>query len=151
MSLPLIAVPCLAVFGLPSIGPATAEAEADESVTLDVTEDLGTAAASAAPPAFPPIVDAGQTKPAEEPSPFDAGPADRSHIDPTSDRRGAAANRAVGLEEVTPRPAASTPPPAAAPGVSGAFAIAESPAEPASVPSSPPANSCEAVFAKLDT
>lgn len=105
MSLPLIAVPCLAVFGLPSIGPATAEADADDSIELGPsvaslqTDSLGTA--SAQPPrtdGFSPIVDASSTTaPANA---FAAEPrADRQNIDRTSDRRGASANHPVGIED----------------------------------------------------
>lgn len=101
MSLPLIAVPCLAVFGLPSIGPATAEAEADDAIELGPasasTDSLGVA--SEQPPAvtgFTPIVDATST------APFDMTAdtrADRHGIDQTSDRRGALANHAVGIDD----------------------------------------------------
>jgi len=112
MSLPLIAVPCLAVFGLPSIGPATAEAEADDTIELgpsgsSVADALG--AASEQPPAepgFSPIVDAAPTT-----SPlnsFAAEPrADRQSIDRTSDRRGASANHAIGIDELGAAPAAT--------------------------------------------
>jgi hypothetical protein len=119
MTLPLIAVPCLAVFGLPSIGPAQAEAEEDASIQLGGSGDtsageLGPAAAAptTAPPAgFGPIVDAARTTASgAEPSPFaEVYAADRSAIAPTSDHRGAAANMAVGLDD---RPAANAAPPA---------------------------------------
>lgn len=110
MSLPLIAVPCLAVFGLPSIGPATAEADADESIELGSTttataDALGVAAEK--PPAstgFSPTLDAG---PATAPdAAFAAEPrADRQSIDRTSDRRGASANHAAGIDDDHPNPA----------------------------------------------
>ena len=102
MSLPLIAVPCLAVFGLPSIGPATAEAEADDSLTLGSADELGPASARESA-AFPPIVDAGGA-PAVATPPI----AERTQIDPTSDHRGAAANRAAGLRDAAQTPAAAT-------------------------------------------
>jgi len=103
MSLPLIAVPCLAVFGLPSIGPATAEAEADDAIELGpagsaTTDALG--AASEQPPAdagFSPIVDAASVTPDHA---FSAeSRADRQSIDRTSDRRGASANHAIGIDD----------------------------------------------------
>ncbi|MBA3316411.1 MAG: hypothetical protein M3552_01110 [Planctomycetota bacterium] len=111
MSLPLIAVPCLAVFGLPSIGPATAEAETDDAIELGAPAELGassTKAPASASGGFSPIVDAGPGTPAENPFSADAG-ADRSAIDRTSDHRGAVANRATGLEETGKQPS----PPAA--------------------------------------
>lgn len=101
MSLPLVAVPCLAIFGLPSIGPATAEADAEDSVELGLNADLGTPTASLAeaPPkqAFAPIFDAKQAD--QEPATEIATGADRSQIAPTSDHRGASANRALGLDQ----------------------------------------------------
>jgi hypothetical protein len=109
MSLPLIAVPCLAVFGLPSIGPATAEAEADDAIELGpastaTADALGAAAEK--PPAsagFSPIVDAAST--ANSGAAFAAEPrADRQSIDRTSDRRGASANHAAGIEDDRAKP-----------------------------------------------
>lgn len=104
MTLPLIAVPCLAIFGLPSLGPTAAEAEtADGGIDLAKDADLGPAA-GAAPPgddAFGPIVDAGKTAEA-------AGSDSRDAIDPTFDRRGAAANTAKGLD-LPPGPSGIAP------------------------------------------
>lgn len=103
MSLPLIAVPCLAVFGLPSIGPATAEAEADESIELGLSEELGSASSSpttsdSSNNSFAPIFDAKQANTEQVAEAVDPPGADRSQIAPTSDRRGASANQALGLE-----------------------------------------------------
>ena len=112
MTLPLIAVPCLAVFGLPSLGPATADADADAAVMLgesspDAPDAPARPDASARPDAdaadfaaaatpFGGIVDAaGSTGPAPASR---HGFTDRSEIDPTSDRRAAAANMAAGLD-----------------------------------------------------
>ena len=100
MSLPLIAVPCLAVFGLPTMGPPTAEAEVDDSIELSEGGELGPASTGSVPAAeaaFAPIVDA-----SSEASPPAAPVSDRSGIDPTSDHRGAAANRAVHLDAGNP-------------------------------------------------
>jgi hypothetical protein len=107
MSLPLVAVPCLAVFGLPSLGPPTADASTEESIELgSPVESAGKAAV-----AFAPIVDAGKTP--AEPSPFESfetAQSDRRQIEPTSDHRGAAANRAVGLDHsVVPRERVPSP------------------------------------------
>ena len=104
MSLPLVAVPCLAVFGLPSIGPATAGADADESLELAPQGELGSPAATPGDStgleaAFTPIVDAsgpGDAQPFSES--FAGHAADRSRIDPTSDHRGAVANSPAGLQ-----------------------------------------------------
>ena len=107
MTLPLIAVPCLAVFGLPSLGPATAEADSDEAAV-----DLGQPTAepkpdsSAAPP-FGPIVDAGPSS--QDP---------RTGIDPTFDRRGAAPNMPLDLD-------LPDGPPSAPPAASGPFSSQE--------------------------
>jgi hypothetical protein len=137
MSLPLIAVPCLAVFGLPSIGPATAEAEADDSIELGApktatADALGVAAEQ--PPAsadFSPIVDAAST--ATPDAAFVAGPrADRQSIDRTSDRRGASANHAAGIGDEPanpPRPATASLG-AATSGLENPFADVQPPAAP---------------------
>ncbi|MGC1276504.1 MAG: hypothetical protein WBC44_22620 [Planctomycetaceae bacterium] len=103
MSLPLIAVPCLAVFGLPSIGPATAGAETEETVELAIDGDLGAASTTLGTPtnsaAFSPIVDAGQPASAPDATPFQPAPSDQSEIARTSGHREAAANMAIGLNE----------------------------------------------------
>jgi hypothetical protein len=115
MTLSLLAVPCVAVFGLPSVGQAVTDADAKDGIALGETDDLGTPAASPAvtaeAPGFAPMVDAessGAT--AASASLGDKVAMAEPHLDPTSDRRGAAANMAVGLEE-SPRaqPAGETP------------------------------------------
>lgn len=108
MSLPLIAVPCLAVFGLPSIGPATAEAETDDvALDLGVTGDLGTSTTLGAAEnsaSFSPIVDAAGTSSVAEATPFQSASSDQSEFAPTSVRRDAVANAALGLDESTSSP-----------------------------------------------
>lgn len=103
MTVSLLAVPCVAVFGLPSIGQAVTDTETKDGVALGETDDLGASAASPAvtaeAPAFAPMVDAGNSGAAAAVSFGDKAAADQPHLDPTSDRRGAAANTAVGLEE----------------------------------------------------
>lgn len=124
MSLPLVAVPCLAIFGLPSIGPATAEADAEDAVELSLSDDLGAPSASLteAPSkqAFAPIFDAKQST--DEQVAETAPGADRSQIAPTSDHRGASANQAQGLEQE--KPAAPVSPNVTAPGAEGKVASA---------------------------
>ena len=102
MTLPLIAVPCLAIFGLPSLGPAAAEAVTEPEMELGSAHD-------SVPPLnhshladsqqFPRFVD-GSSGGGAPP----ARPADRSTIDPTADRRAAAANVGLGLDDLGAAP-----------------------------------------------
>ena len=102
MTLPLIAVPCLAVFGLPSIGPASAEAEAeDASLELGVGDKLAAPSTLGTPQnsaSFSPIVDAGGEASLSEATPFQAASSDQPAFDRTSRHRDAAANTAAGLD-----------------------------------------------------
>lgn len=147
MTASLLAVPCVAVFGLPSVGQAVTDADPKDGVALG--DDLGSPAASSAPaateaPAFAPMVDAGNAAPTAPPA--SADPAARSpHLDPTSDRRGAAANMAVGLEE-SPRaqPAVKTAEMPAEPAAGNVFASVED-----TQPSTPQPASWEDAVAKL--
>lgn len=141
MSLPLIAVPCLAVFGLPSIGPATAEAEADDAIELgpsnsSAADALGSA--SEQPPAaagFSPIVDAASASPPENAFAADAR-ADRQSIDRTSDRRGATANHAIGIDDDR----ATAAPPASDSLGTAATSVAENPFADVQSPKTPAAD-----------
>jgi hypothetical protein len=140
MSLPLIAVPCLAVFGLPSIGPATAEAESDDAIELGSTSSLGEAATK--PPGtvasgFSPIVNAApaSTKPLAETNdavPF--GTEDRSGLDQRSIRQGSGANLPRGLDDAADRAAspeaAPTPVPPASPNAASPNAASPDAASP---------------------
>jgi hypothetical protein len=111
MTIPLLAVPCLAIFGLPSFGPAVAEAETDTAVQLaDGGGSLGQPAAPAAgSDPFAPIVDAAGA--ASAPNSIGSGTAaGQPHLDETSDHRYAGANRAIGLEETRVAVAPAAPP-----------------------------------------
>lgn len=124
MSLPLIAVPCLAVFGLPSIGPATAGADAEDPVVeLAIENDLGTASSSLGTPtdaaAFSPIVDADRSSSTSDATPFQSALSDQSEFARTSGHREAAANTAIGLSESTHAHQENSPPAGAN---SGSFA-----------------------------
>lgn len=148
MTASLLAVPCVAVFGLPSVGKAVTDADAKDGIALG--DDLGSPAAASAPaateaPAFAPMVDAATAAATAPPSSDDPAATGTLHLDPTSDRRGAAANMAVGLEE----------PPRAQPAVK----TAEMPEEPTSgnvfasvedtQPAAPQPTSWEDAVAKL--
>ena len=128
MSLPLIAVPCLAVFGLPSMGPATAEAEADDAIELGLSDSSAADAlghSSDQPPAdggFSPIVDAAPATPADTQFAAESRN-DRRAIESTSDRRGASANHAIGIGEEL----ASTLPPRPTGPATGTTTVAENP------------------------
>ncbi len=127
MTVSLLAVPCVAVFGLPSVGQAVTEASSKEGVSLEMGDELGTPAASQAPPAsaFAPLVDAGKAEPAV-PALAVSNVAEHPHLDPTSDRRGAVANTAVGLAE--PKRTAERIDDAPPARIENVFAIADRPA-----------------------
>lgn len=132
MSLPLIAVPCLAVFGLPSIGPATAEADAEEGLELGSVDGLGRA--SSTPPkssagGFGEIVNADPTSPPTSPFAIKQS-GDRSEIDTTSIHLGSGANRPLGLDDEQPeRKASPNTEPSAKAVVDDAFGDVRAPEE----------------------
>ncbi len=141
MTLPLIAVPCLAVFGLPSIGPATAEADADEAA-VDLGPAIAPGGLQGSAPAFTPIVDAG---PATAHAP-------RTEMEPTFDRRGGAPNMPLDLDLPDGPPSA---PPAAATGfgaqeLTGAPPAQTAAAPPTAPPAPPAGRTLDAAIARLN-
>ena len=105
MTISLLAVPCVAVFGLPAAGGAVAEAESRDGISLgdgDLGSPPSSPAALGAAAAFAPLVDASGAAPSGDASRAAEGDAhEQSHLAPTSDRRGAVANTAVGLTDPT--------------------------------------------------
>lgn len=102
MTVSLLAVPCVAVFGLPSVGQAVTDPASKGGVSLAEADDLGFSAGptggTSEAPAFAPVVDAEPTQ-AAAPSPPATKHPGQLHLDPTSDRRGAAANMAAGIAD----------------------------------------------------
>jgi len=103
MTVSLLAVPGVAVFGLPVVGGAVAEADAKDGIALggELGSPAATSPATTEAPAFAPLVDAAAPA-VSTAKPAAAGSAAQSqphHLAPTSDRHGAVANAAIGLPD----------------------------------------------------
>ena len=136
MTVALLAVPCMAVFGLPSVGQAVTDPASKEGISLAAIDDLGaptaTAHQTAEAPAFAPLVDAAPAPSSPAGASGGKTTAAELHLDPTSDRRGAAANMAAGLggSSRTAQPAPDAPEPAEKPIPENVFAQSPETAEP---------------------
>lgn len=151
MTVSLLAVPCVAVFGLPAVGGVAAEAEGKDGVALGGELGSPAAAATGDAPVFAPVVDLGDV--ASAPATGGTAAAKPHHLDPTSDRQGAVANVAVGLPAderlpVSPTEPAGPPRGAEVPGIKPQTNVFEVP-DPVTPTAEPAATTWESAVARL--